>query len=1453
MGKKKKATNSVRGFATTSTPSKAKDVTPNELLDKENPKKAKIDSENTSTKIVTDSTIISEDIESQRYIEKLRDLNSIKVEAYFEETEKTKNRVDKLPVLKLDVNIEQAVIKHIKKIGYQEQVNDKIDGKADREQVLVKLDIIYLILKRLGFLKRDVETCIRKICSLELQSALDWLCINVSSESLPIGFADKLYHEDETDITFVRTSSSSWQPPVGKTEPPTQNLSIQKTNIPNRDVPRSTKSTKSAILDEKLKSLTLNALENINSDSEEENDPNMKYAVLKYELMGKSTILKKLEKSKKDNKTKCDLILNQINQLNSQIKLIEQNYLFSKKTADNIYKKKIKKNDFKEFDLDSDDEEEEEIEKKEDKDDIDDHENFLGFSIKDEEDGDLFGGLLDIPISTSDDNNNVNSMEVETTDTTNSTSCALRDMPVPPSWTGQLPKDMLQEFCRKIDSKALVTFSKEPTIGGNSIMKAKVIISWSNGKLNTFIMKGEGCRTFEEAKDYVSTLALFELTNLPLYMALPPSYSDLWKELIQTKNIAANKNTIATEEERMKFLLSIVDNKVKEVMKIQEVTKGDTVSQESNMMPTKFVPISKDIKISDEGKAIKKAFENRQLNKPYKDLLNVRKKLPMYSYREELLKELNKNQVVIVSGETGCGKSTQVPQFIAEHMIMNELGDHCNILCTQPRRISAISIAHRVSLEMGDAPGTTGSTKSLVGYQIRLESRISRSNVMTFCTNGILLRRLEGDGLLNGVSHVIVDEVHERTLEIDFLLIILKNLLQKRHDLKVILMSATIEAKKLSSHFSGCPLVEVPGRTFPVAIKYLEDVVEETEYMINEGDEYARKIYRKIKDEGTITIGRGDSSQKLNYELEEDRDMNDDFEFPDEELLSSYSQRTRLVLRSIDHDKINYDLILSLLRYICISKDNKSLNTEVPPDGAILIFLPGMPEIIKLYDLLTCDRHFEDETRFLVFPLHSLISSENQGRVFEIPPEGVRKIVLATNIAETGITISDVTIVIDTGKVNLVRYNKQKRITTLEETFVAKANARQRRGRAGRIREGICFHLFTKWKHDYNMLDYEPPEILRLPLQELCLKIKICGMGDISDVLGMAIDPPTPQAIEDAISSLQEVQALTPEQQLTPLGIHLSHIPVDVHIGKMLLFGSIFRCLDPILTIAAILSYKSPFITPFGRESEFNAARKKFENHNSDLLTMYKAYCEWKSNYGKSSPIMGEFCQKNFLSDQNLRMIDDLKKQYLSLLVNIGFVHINDRMKVELSRSSYKRSLCIVPESYNVNSTFTPIINAAIVAGLYPKVIHRDIQMNQFINRDQKAVYIHPSSINYPLQNAKKPNKDWFVYNTMIQTKKLYVRDTSLVEVVDLVLFGRETEVKHEIKLLTIDKWIKLQCFAKTATLLKYLREQLNKILKYKIDHPEAELEQEQEEWLNLILGVIKSCEIDSSPGRVSV
>ncbi|CAG8700996.1 11822_t:CDS:2, partial [Acaulospora morrowiae] len=328
--------------------------------------------------------------------------------------------------------------------------------------------------------------------------------------------------------------------------------------------------------------------------------------------------------------------------------------------------------------------------------------------------------------------------------------------------------------------------------------------------------------------------------------------------------------------------------------------------------------------------------------------------------------------------------------------------------------------------------------------------------------------------------------------------------------------------------------------------------------------------------------------------------------------------------------------------------------------------------------------------------------------------------------------------------------------------------------------------------------------------------------------------------------------------QLTPLGIHLSHIPVDVHIGKMLLFGAIFRCLDPILTIAAMLSYRGPFLTLFGKESESDAARNKFKYGDSDLLTMYSAYCQWKLTYEKhgSGRVLREFCQTNFLNDQNLRMIEDMKKQFLSLLVNIGFVQVHENMKAELGRQVFliffikfgPKTMCRVPVVYDANSSSTHIINAVIAAGLYPRVIHRDSKKNQFdtmTGHELRQVFIHPSSINFPLQsaNASSLGKDWFVYNTMMQTNKLYVRETSLVEVVDLVLFGREVGVKHEIRILSIDKWIRLQCPAKTATLLKYLRGQLNKILKYKIDRPEAELDGEQQGWLDLILEVLESCE----------
>lgn len=327
------------------------------------------------------------------------------------------------------------------------------------------------------------------------------------------------------------------------------------------------------------------------------------------------------------------------------------------------------------------------------------------------------------------------------------------------------------------------------------------------------------------------------------------------------------------------------------------------------------------------------------------------------------------------------------------------------------------------------------------------------------------------------------------------------------------------------------------------------------------------------------------------------------------------------------------------------------------------------------------------------------------------------------------------------------------------------------------------------------MAAYEAPEILRLPLEELCLRIKVCGLGGIRDVLSAALDPPTQKMIDNAILTLQEVQALSVDgnELLTPLGAHLSNLPVDVHIGKMILYGAIFRCLDPILTIAAALSFKSPFVRPFGKEDEADAARERFRVDNSDFLTIYKAYDIWREHYlkAKESKIsnsslirkMRNFCKANFLSQQNLEMVEDMKRQYLGLLISIGFVTANQ--KPDNDRYDIKRSviqLCKVPEAYNVYAESTPVVNASLTAGLYPKIAEYSKQSQQIINKNME-LQIHPSSTMFGRKKALL--SDFLVYNTVVmnnnnnQTKdKVYMWETSSVDAVAVILLATGIDIK---------------------------------------------------------------------------
>jgi ATP-dependent RNA helicase DHX29 len=334
-----------------------------------------------------------------------------------------------------------------------------------------------------------------------------------------------------------------------------------------------------------------------------------------------------------------------------------------------------------------------------------------------------------------------------------------------------------------------------------------------------------------------------------------------------------------------------------------------------------------------------------------------------------------------------------VPAFILEHELLK--GKPCKIYCTEPRRISAISLARRVSEELGERKNDLGTSRSLVGYAIRLESNTSKETRLVYATTGIVMRMLEGSNDLREVTHIVLDEVHERTIDSDFLLIVLRKLMVKRPDLKVVLMSATVDADRFSKYLDGAPVLRVPGRTFPVQVQYLEDAVELTGYSLDNGQQ------EKLTDlDDDVDVG--------------DAPLSDSAKAENTKMLRGYTSKTRNTIAQIDEYRIDFELVTQLLAKLAVDTRFEKYSK------AILVFLPGIGEIRQLNDMLV--GHPQFSSNWYVYPLHSTIASEDQEAAFLVPPPGTRKIVLATNIAETGITIPDVTCVVDTGKHREMRF-----------------------------------------------------------------------------------------------------------------------------------------------------------------------------------------------------------------------------------------------------------------------------------------------------------------------------------------------------------------------------------------------------------------------------------------------
>uniref|UniRef100_A0A8C0FVZ5 DExH-box helicase 34 n=1 Tax=Chelonoidis abingdonii TaxID=106734 RepID=A0A8C0FVZ5_CHEAB len=569
-------------------------------------------------------------------------------------------------------------------------------------------------------------------------------------------------------------------------------------------------------------------------------------------------------------------------------------------------------------------------------------------------------------------------------------------------------------------------------------------------------------------------------------------------------------------------------------------------------------------------------FTQKQSFAKLAKLQRERAALPIAQYRDQLLRAVAQNQVVVVAGDTGCGKSTQVPQYLLA-------AGYSHVACTQPRRIACISLAKRVAFESLHQYGAE------VGYQIRFESSRSPATKIVFLTEGLLLRQVQRELALPGYQVLIADEVHERHLHSDFLLGVLRRLLLTRPDLKLVLMSATINIRLFAGYFGGAPVVQVPGRLFPITV-----------------------VYQPIPQEEAAASGKPERLDPQPY---------------------------LRVLQAIDH--------------------------KYPPEerGDLLIFLSGVAEIGAVLE--AAQAYATHSQRWVVLPLHSTLSLAEQDKVFDMPPPGVRKCIVSTNIAETSVTIDGVRFVLDSGKVKELSYDPQAKLQRLQEFWISRASAEQRKGRAGRTGPGVCYRLYAESDYDA-FAPYPVPEIQRVALDALVLQMKSMGLGDPRTF--PFLEPPPQSSLETAVRYLREQGALDGAESLTPIGSLLAQLPVDVVIGKMLVLGALFGLAGPVLTVAAALSVQSPFLRPMRANPDCATARRPLESPHGDPLTLLNTFNEWVQVKSERAGGSRKWCRRRGLEEHRLYEAANLRRQFQELLWDHGLLEA-----VQGPRDSYAR------------------------------------------------------------------------------------------------------------------------------------------------------------------------------------
>ncbi|XP_031267984.1 pre-mRNA-splicing factor ATP-dependent RNA helicase DEAH7 isoform X1 [Pistacia vera] len=620
-----------------------------------------------------------------------------------------------------------------------------------------------------------------------------------------------------------------------------------------------------------------------------------------------------------------------------------------------------------------------------------------------------------------------------------------------------------------------------------------------------------------------------------------------------------------------------------------------------------------------------------------KTIAEQRQYLPIYSVRDELLQVIRENQVVVVVGETGSGKTTQLTQFLHED------GYTTNgvVGCTQPRRVAAMSVAKRVSEEMETELGDK------VGYAIRFEDVTGPNTIIKYMTDGVLLRETLKDSDLDKYRVIVMDEAHERSLSTDVLFGILKKVVARRRDFKLIVTSATLNAEKFSNFFGSVPIFHIPGRTFPVNVLYSKTPCEDY-------------VEAAVKQAMTIHI------------------------------------------------------------------------TSSP--GDILIFMTGQDEIEaachalaeRMEQLVSTTKR--EVSKLEILPIYSQLPADLQAKIFQKAEEGARKCIVATNIAETSLTVDGIYYVIDTGYGKMKVYNPKMGMDALQVFPVSRAAADQRAGRAGRTGPGTCYRLYTESAYLNELLPSPVPEIQRTNLGNVVLLLKSLKVDNLLDFDFM--DPPPADNILNSMYQLWVLGALNNVGGLTDLGWKMVEFPLDPPLAKMLLMGEQLGCLDEVLTIVSMLSVPSVFFRPKDRAEESDAAREKFFVQESDHLTLLYVYQQWKEHQYR-----GDWCSDHYLHVKSLRKAREVRSQLLDILKTL---------KIPLTSSGHdydivRKAIC---SAY--------FHNAARLKGV-----------GEYVNcRNGMPCHLHPSSAIYGLGYTP----EYLVYHELILTTKEYMQCATAVE-----------------------------------------------------------------------------------------